>query len=86
MSCHGRVTDCQRAVRRATHRDVKLENIYMTLGGSSKLGDFGCAKAHLDKELPRCDTFLGTTVRTAPHRTMAYPHVPGLHPRLARDY
>ena len=55
------------------HRDIKSQNIFMTLSGAVKLGDFGIAKV-LDHTAAEAITMIGTPIYLAPEVCHSKPY------------
>ncbi|CAK9077087.1 unnamed protein product [Durusdinium trenchii] len=59
--------------RHVLHRDLKSQNIFMTLAGAVKLGDFGIAKV-LDHTAAEAITMIGTPIYLAPEVCHSKPY------------
>eukprot|EP00438_Fugacium_kawagutii_P030752 Skav217084 [mRNA] locus=scaffold1308:125731:130313:- [translate_table: standard] len=55
------------------HRDIKSQNIFLTLSGAVKLGDFGIAKV-LDHTAAEAITMIGTPIYLAPEVCHSKPY------------
>ena len=56
------------AARGVTHRDIKPQNLLLTVDGTVKLTDFGLARSHESKDITVTGFFVGTPFYVAPEQ------------------
>lgn len=56
------------AARGVTHRDIKPQNLLLTMDGTVKLTDFGLARSHESKDITVTGFFVGTPFYVAPEQ------------------